>query len=191
MGKRGGGRVEQRMGMKGGGTLAVRQEGVQVRFEASRPGDNRGLYKVWLLGEKGGRMLLGTMLPQGNALHLGRTCSIGALERAGCWPLAGAEGVLAFRFGQETGWHGEPHPERYIRDPELRRLKGQVVARQMEEGVELAVPFRTDSPFPMPALFCLARVEGVEGRPHLIWRFDRDGRPELAGKKPGGERQGN
>ena len=182
--------MEQRMEMRGGGTLVARQEGTQVRLEASRPGDDRGLYKVWLLGQRGGRMLLGTMAPEGNALRLGRTCSIGALERAGCWPLAGAEGVLAFRFGQETAWRAEARPERYIRDPDLRRLKGQVVARQIGEGVELAVPFRADSPFPIPSLFCLARVERVEGRPHLIWYFDREGRPRQVEKRLGEGRQG-
>lgn len=174
--------MEQRLEMEGGGVLTARQEGTQVRLEAVRPKDDRGLYKVWLLGRKGGRMLLGTMVPEGNALRLGRTCAVSALERAGCWPLAGAEGALAFRFGQETGWRGETHPERHIQDPVLRQqLKGPVMVRRAGQGVDLAVPFRTDYPVPMPALFCLARIEQVEGRPCLVWRFDQEGRPEVPG----------
>ena len=41
----------------------------------------------------------------------------------------------------------------------------------------LSAPFRSDRPFPLPALFCLARPERREGRLYLVWPFDREGRP--------------
>ena len=32
---------------------------------------------------------------------------------------------------------------------------------------------------PLAALFCLARVERWDGRPHLVWSFDQEGRPKM------------
>ena len=89
--------MERKLDMRGGGTLTLRLDGTRVQLDAVRPRDDRGLYKVWLLGQRGGRMLLGTMAPEGNVLRLRRTISQGELERAGCWPAAGAEasGVCA------------------------------------------------------------------------------------------------
>lgn len=90
--------VEQRMEMVGGGTLLLRQEGPRVRLEAERPSDGRGLYKVWLHGDRGGKLLLGTLVPEGDRLRLSRTLSVGELERAGCWPDFRVEAPLAFTF---------------------------------------------------------------------------------------------
>ena len=65
------------MEMVGGGTLLLRQEGPRVRLEAERPSDGRGLYKVWLHGDRGGKLLLGTLVPEGDRLRLSRTLSVG------------------------------------------------------------------------------------------------------------------
>ena len=75
--------MEERMKMRGGGTLTLRREGARVRMEAERSEDGQGLYKVWLHGDQGGKLLLGTLAPEGDALRLSRTMSVGTLERAG------------------------------------------------------------------------------------------------------------
>ena len=95
--------MEQRMEMAGGGTLLLRQEGPRVRLEAERPADGKGLYKVWLHGDRGGKLLLGTLVPEGGCLRLSRTLSVGELERAGCWPGFRVEAPLAFAFSGERG----------------------------------------------------------------------------------------
>lgn len=172
--------MEQRLNMRGGGTLTLRQEGSKVHLTASRPEDKRGLYKVWLTGQSGGRLLLGTLAPEGAILGLKRTVSMGELERAGCWPLAGAEAPLAFPFANTERWYYEQHPDRFTNDPILRRqIKGPMLCRKGSEGFQLAAPFRTDAPVPMDALFCLARLESLEEKPHLIWSFDREGHPKI------------
>ena len=51
-------------------------------------------------------------------------------------------------------------------------------SRPEREGFSLAVPLRTDAPVTLNALICLAKVERLEGRPHLVWSFDREGRPK-------------
>ncbi|MCI8422560.1 MAG: hypothetical protein HFF50_03360 [Lawsonibacter sp.] len=172
--------MEQRLEMAGGGRLLLRQEGPRVRAEAVRPADGQGLYKAWLLGRDGARYLLGTLAPEGNRLVLRRSLSLGELERAGCWPPEGAEAPLAFPFQTWERWHCERSPERLVRDPLLRpHLRQPLLCRRGQEGFCLAAPFRPECPVPLVPLFCLARVERLEGRPHLVWRFDREGRPLL------------
>ena len=166
--------------MRGGGWLAVRQEGPRVHMEAERPADGKGLYKVWLHGDQGGKFLLGTMAPEEGVLRLRRALSAATLERAGCWPRFWAEAPLAFPFSPRSGasWYCEQHPERLLADPVLRdQIPGPMLCLRDGEGFSLSAPFRTDRAFPMPALFCLARTERREGRLCLVWRFDREGRP--------------
>lgn len=176
--------MEQRMEMRGGGSLTLRRDGPRVRLEAERPADGRGLYKVWLHGDRGGKFLLGTLAPEGERLVLRRSLSVGELERAGCWPQFWVEAPLAFPFrssgpGRE-GWYCEQHPERLLADPVLKgQIKGPMLCKKGEEGFQLAAPFRPDRPAVLTALLCLARVERWDGTAHLVWSFDGAGRPEI------------
>lgn len=176
--------MAERLEIKGGGTLFVGQEGPRAWLLAERPADGRGLYKVWLTGARGGRFLLGTLAPEGNSLRLKRNLPVGELERVSCWPVAGAECVLSFPFSEGERWYREAHPERLLRDPELRRqVRGGMLCRRERDGFRLAAPFRGDGPMPLEGLFCLAQVKQLEGRPHLVWSFDREGRPRLLHKE--------
>lgn len=177
--------MEERLNMRGGGILTLVQEGPRVHMEAERPADGRGLYKVWLHGDQGGKLLLGTLAPEGGVLRLRRTLSVGALERVGCWPQLWAEAPLAFAFSsQDSGrWYCEQHPERLLADPVLKRqIGGAMLCRREGECFALAAPFRTDAPVALPPLFCLAQVERWDGRPHLVWQFDAGGRPKIPHK---------
>ena len=174
------------MAMGGGGTLVLRQEGPRVHMEAERPHDGRGLYKVWLHGDHGGKLLLGTLVPEGGILRLKRTLSISALERAGCWPRFRAEASLSFAFtGQPGGrWYCEQHPERLVSDPLLQsRLRGAMLCRRGEGGFVLSAPFQTNRPVRLPALFCLCSLERRDGQLHLVWEFDSQGNPKIPHKK--------
>lgn len=176
--------MEQKWQMQGGGTLTLSQEGNRVRLEAERPEDSQGLYKVWLTGAQGGRLLLGTLAPERGALRLRRTLSVGELERAGCWPPQGAQAPLAFPFSASERWYREQHPEQLVRDPVLKKqLKGPILCRKERDGFSLAAPFRTGAPAPLEPLFCLARVERLEGRLHMVWSFDREGAPRQPNKR--------
>jgi len=172
--------------MRGGGVLRLRQEGPRVHMEAERPEDGRGLYKVWLHGDQGGKLLLGTLAPEGGRLRLRRTLSVGELERAGCWPQFRAAAVLSFSFQEREpgGWYCERKPDRLVSDPVLKgQLNCSMLCRRSGEGFSLAAPFRTNCPIPLTALFCLARVERRNGQPHLVWSFDREGIPRLPPQK--------
>lgn len=168
--------------MRGGGVLRLRQEGPRLHIEAERPEDGRGLYKVWLHGDQGGKLLLGTLAPEGGRLRLRRTLTVSALERAGCWPQLRAAAVLAFSFQEQgkDGWYCERQPGQLVSDPVLKgQLESSMLCRREKEGFSLASPFRTDRPVPLTALICLARVERWSGKPHLVWSFDRKGIPKL------------
>ena len=122
------------------------------------------------------------------------------LYLAGLEAIAGREKVidLAYRYGYDTPesfskafsrFHGgsptqlRQHPERLVSDPVLKgQLKGSMLCRKGEGAFSLADPFRTDRPLRLNALFCLSQVERWEGRPHLVWTFDQEGRPKIPNK---------
>ena len=66
--------------MEGGGTLSLREEGLQVRLEAVRPSEGQGLYKAWLRGQNG-RFFLGTLLPEPGRLRLIKRVSRSSLAK--------------------------------------------------------------------------------------------------------------
>ena len=173
--------------MEGGGTLTLEQEGNRVRLEARRPEDGRGLYKVWLTGLGGGRLLLGTLAPEGGGLALRRTLSVSQLERAGCWPLEGAQAPLAFPFSERApagtapppGWVWENDPAARMGEALLRRCAREVGRCLRRTGAEtvLAVPFSVKKPLPLLPAFCLMRVVCLAGRLWAVLRLDREGWP--------------
>ena len=178
--------------LEGGGRLSLREEGPRVRLEAARRDDGSGLYKVWVRGP-GGEMLLGTLAPEGGELRLCRTGSRTGLERAGCWPVAGGRAALTYRFPKpgegERSWRPADDPGRLCRDPlvaESLRGRPGFCQRRAGEYTLLSAPCRPEEPFPLPILFCLARVERRGGRPWLVWAFDREGNPVVpsAGEEP-------
>ena len=127
-------------------------------------------------------MQLGTLAPEQGELRLRRRISRGQLEQAGCWPVGKVQVRMAFAFAQKRAWYCEGRPGLRVEDELLRRLlRRPMLCRDTRDGFQLAAPFAADGPVTLNTLLCLARVERVEGRPHLIWSFDRKGRPRLAG----------
>ncbi len=183
--------MEEFFELEGGGRLAVREDGAQVRFSAQRRTDGAGLYKVWVRGA-GGEMLLGTLAPEGPRLRLERAMSRDSLERAGCWPVTGGRTVLAFSFApqgkaERPGWRWEQRPGRRLRDPVLRECAdgwGPMLVREDGQGFWLAAPLDVSRPFPMAALFCLGHVVRVDGQTHVAFRFDSRGEPSAERSAP-------
>lgn len=166
------------------GVVTVRQDGDRAVCQAIRPADNGGLYKAWLQGT-GEKVLLGTLIPEGGALRLRRVMEVGALERQGAWPPIGAEIVLAYSFTPENPppppWCWTDCPRRLLEDPMLSRclqsVRRALLNRDME-GFFLAFPWSCHEPFPIPPLFCLARLRILSGKRYVEFRFSRQGNPE-------------
>lgn len=172
------------------GTLTCRETGGSVSLTMQVRGDNRGLYKGILFGEKG-RMELGTLLPEGGCLGLQRTVPVERLRRQGCWPVTGGKAVLTYAFGRGTlpgGWGQAAHPwELFSRDCVLRdsaeKLRGCLL-RRTEHGFLLAVPFSPQAPFPLLPVFCFARAEQLGGGRYVCFRFQEGGVPVMPGREP-------
>jgi len=166
------------------GAVTVHQEGDRAVCRAIRTADSGGLYKAWLLGA-GGKVLLGTLIPEGGALRLRRVMEIASLERQGVWPPVGGEVTLAYPFVPEAPlppeWRWTDCPQRLLEDPMLSRclwgVRRALLRRDME-GFLLAFPWSLHDPFPIPPLFCLARVETLANRRCVVFQFSRQGHPE-------------
>lgn len=173
--------MERQWELAGGGRLSCREEGPRVLLRADGPEDGAGLYKVWLRGGDRGRVLLGTLTPEGGRLSLKRTMTRTELERQDCWPITGGERVLAFAFSRQREpwqvWAGEELP---TRDPVLRGCLAPgrgLLFRRTGEGFQLAQFLDEGRPLALAPLGCMARGRQEGGRPLLIWSFDRQGWP--------------
>lgn len=187
--------MEQRLSLgQAGGVLVVREEELRAVFEAERPDDKRGLYKVHITGASGGNLLLGTLMPENGCLRLRRTLAVSELKQKNCWPVTKGEARLAFSFGKggstasgdyPAGWCREDNPARHMGDRVLAQAAGQ--ARDMlfhreEDGFSLAAPFDKGKPFPLPPLLCFAYVKTIGQRLYLIFGFNRHGCPIFQNK---------
>jgi len=152
------------------GRIGLRPEGgrTEIRAEMEDPGD--GLYRAVLVGEAG-ELPLGVLEPQGGRLVLCRrpysrdVSAIGACLRG--------EARRSFRF-REDGWQEAEAPAALFSGPFLKsRLAGvrRAWRRQREGLLFLAIPLEEGRPFPLEALFCLARIERVEGRLCAVYAF--------------------
>ena len=165
------------------GAVTVRQEGKCAICQAiSRAGES-ALYKAWLTGDKG-RVLLGTLIPEGGALRLRRSVEVSWLERQGAWPPRGAEILEAYELAPQVspqGWERQEEPWRLL-EGELREYAREIrwaFLKRDIEGFFLALPWEKGKPFPLPSLFCLAKAERLEGKRYILFRFSRRGKPEL------------
>ncbi|MFR0912433.1 MAG: hypothetical protein ACLSF6_06715 [Evtepia gabavorous] len=110
--------MEQKFPMEQG-WLLCRETGGRAELTMEVPGGSRGLYRGYVLGERG-LMDLGTLLPEGNVLRLRRTFPVERLRSQGCWPVTGGRVQMTYAFtGQPaaarpgvegTGPSGDPVP---------------------------------------------------------------------------------
>ena len=157
------------------GELTVEQEGLYARFSARCPLPE-GLWCAWAVGDRG-ELRLGVLEPEGGQGVIRRrfsrqfTAPLGRLLRGEIRP-AGTK-------SPET-WEAVSAPEELFQAPWLRRrLKGTAGALTRTEGTlrHLALPYDKRKPFPLPTLFCFARLREIGGRPYVVYRFDEGERP--------------
>lgn len=177
--------MEYKLTPGGGGSLKFHEESGKVIFDAVRPDDKLGLYKLRICG-RGNCLELGTFLPEKGVLHLRRTLLMEKLVSEGCWPVTGAEVLLAVPFVSDRlpgGWVREESPARLLHGDRLLERSASDFQEALifrEPGFfRLAFPFREDSAFALVPLFCLATVEQLGGRPYSVFRFREDGVPVI------------
>ena len=148
----------------------ITEQGPRIVVEVWRREDGEGLYKAWLTG-RGGRMMLGTLIPEGGRLFLRRTLSVDSLKRQGVWPAIGVEEQLVCSFRAEIV--GEKWEDTVLKRS-ARTMPRHSVSRQ-GDGFSLRFPFNPRAPFPITPLFCFARL--VEGE--LVFSFYKGGWPYI------------
>lgn len=142
------------------GSLQWWDEGCYMVFSLRCPWVGRSLKKAWLVTDGGGRMLLGTLQPEGDVLCLRRRISHSALRCCGMTrPTAAVinPGEAPASPTLPDGW--EPLSTLTLADTELlsllRRGGGGIWQRR---GGSLFVryPWRQGQPVPVMPLFCFA-----------------------------------
>lgn len=149
----------------------VKEQGPRAVIEVWRKDDGEGLYKAYAAGP-GGRVLLGTLMPEGGRLFLRRTLSIDSLRRQGAWPVRQVTEELVCSFLERP-------PTVEWEDEVLRRCAQRLprhTVRREGDGFSLSFPFDPRAPFPLSPIFCFGRVEN--GR--LIFSFHKGGVPYIS-----------
>ena len=141
----------------------------EVRAVMEDPGD--GLYRASLVGERG-ELPLGVLEPEG-AGRLGLLRRPYSRDVAAVGAPVRGEARRSFPF-REDAWQDAERPGRLFQSPFLRARLERVPRawrREREGLLLLAIPLEEDGPFPLEALFCLARVERVAGRLCAVFTF--------------------
>ncbi len=164
----------------------AKEQNGKLMISVTRPMDDRGLYRAYAIGPGGSRCLLGALTPGGGCLSLRRTLSVDALRQRGCYPVRSVETALAYSFSAPApappGWSAPPKALPWP-DDILRAAYAAAPQRpfyqEEADGFSLAFPFRGAGPFPLPALFCFARLVPLRQQSCWLFAFDREGRPRL------------
>lgn len=148
----------------------------KVTVTVQRPNDGSGLFRAYAVGGSGGRLLLGTLAPQGGLLTLQRTLAVDALRQRGCYPVAAVDTVLAQPFAPAAP-ASPPFPDDILSAAFSRSPRGR---REREgEGFTLTFPYDPAAPFPMVPIFCFAHFFCRDHRFYIRYAFDREGNPRL------------
>ena len=149
----------------------------EIRTSMDDPGD--GLYRAFLLGERG-ELPLGVLAPEDGRLTVCRRLynrDVAALGK-----LLRGEARRSFRF-EETGlcWRETCCPAQLFHSRFLidrLRPAGRGWWRREGSVLLLALPLEEGKPFPLEALFCLGRIQRVEGSRCVVYAF-REEEPVL------------
>ncbi|MBR2894494.1 MAG: hypothetical protein IKC03_02405 [Oscillospiraceae bacterium] len=159
------------------GEVTMREEQGRTEIRCTMDDPRDGLYRAVLVGELG-KLMLGVLEPQNGRLTLCRRPYTRDVAQLGT--LLRIEVSCSFPFRRRSAWEMVEHPARLFQDAFLRRRLEPVShawRRRRGDGVVLAIPLREREPFPLVSLFCLARVERVEGERCVVYRFDSTERP--------------
>ena len=142
----------------------------EIRTSMDDPGD--GLYRAFLLGERS-ELPLGVLAPEDGRLTVCRRLynrDVAALGK-----LLRGEARRSFRF-EETGlcWRETCCPAQLFHSRFLidrLRPAGRGWWRREGSVLLLALPLEEGRPFPLEALFCLGRIQRVEGSRCVVYAF--------------------
>ncbi len=157
------------------GEIILRPDGGRTEVSARMDDPEDGLYRASLHGERGD-LALGVMAPDNGSLALTRriyTRDIAALGALRC-----GEAKRSFRFQEDpSSWKETSCPAQLFHNAFLQsRLRpwGKAWWRMDGERLLLAIPLEDGKPFPLEALFCLAKIERIHGAACAVFVFLRE-----------------
>ena len=160
------------------GEAAVTDQGGRTQVEVSCRRDNGGLFRAYLLCERG-EYPLGVLEPRGESMALRRTVRTGELQALG--RVCRCEVRMSYPFSGGEAWEPlDAAADFFRRDNALARqlaaLPGALWRRERDQNL-LALPYAPDRPFPLPALFCFAQIRTIQGESYAVYRFSGAGDP--------------
>ena len=160
------------------GTAAVSVQGARTQAEVSCRRDNRGLFRAYLLCERGAYPL-GVLEPRGESMALRRTVRTGELQALG--RVCRCEIRMSYAFSGGETWEPLEKAEGFFPGDgrlarQLAALPGALWRRERDQKL-LALPYAPDRPFPLPELFCFAQIRTIRGESYAVYRFSGAGEP--------------
>lgn len=152
------------------GSVHVREEGLYLRFSARTQCRLAGICRAYLRFENGEK-LLGVMEPSPGGMSCTR-CFAKQQLRA-----LGALRFVTLRTEEEKCW--QAYDGRLPGSFAARLPQAGILQRREEDTLLLALPYRTDAPFPLTELFCFASVSHIDGRDYIVYRFSDKGTPKM------------
>ena len=167
------------------GQLAATAAGDRTEIEVSVPRDDSGLFRGVLCCRRG-EIPLGILEPQGSHLVLRRLLLAEEIRALG--GAVSGEMRLSYAF-YPSKWQPAASCGLFPSSFFQSRLQGREGALgRKERGLRLlALPFRIGDPFPMPDLFCFARILTIQHRTYAVFAFDGSDFPAMV---PGEENSG-
>lgn len=152
------------------GELTTEREALYTWFSARCRLPEPGLWCVWAVGTEG-ELRIGVLEPAGDHAGIRRrfsdrmTVPVGTLLR----------GELRGTVCRPERWKPVEHPEQLFQTLWLKRqLRGTKNALLRKESSVriLAIPYDAAAPFPLPALFCFARILRIGTGIYAAFAFD-------------------
>ena len=160
------------------GEVALTAQGGRIQAAVECRRDNTGLFRAYLLCERG-EYPLGVLEPRGERMGLRRTVRAGELQALGA--VRRGEMRMSYGFSRSDGWEAlEDAAAFFRRDRQLAcQAAGLSGALWRQEGKTrlLALPYAQETPFPLPSLFCFARIRTIRDRAYAVYCFDEEERP--------------
>lgn len=138
------------------GEIRCQSDGFRTAFSIDVPSWGSGVKKVWLTGENGGKLLLGTLMPEYGRMRLSKTLSRSALRAAGADPPVSGEVNPGHPDGEWQSLKTFSHPDSIIRESVARLSNG--FWKRQNGAIVVRFSWRLDMPVPVTALFCLSEV---------------------------------
>ncbi len=162
-------------GGKPAGKAAVERQPPYTRIRV-RTASRVGIWRAWLIGESG-EIRIGALEPDGNESVISRGFSRQALSAAGR--------LLRVELRPDSPENGgQNNNNNNISERREPPNTPGILKRRVNQFDYIAFPYDNHQPFPMPELFCFARLDMIDSRQYWIFAFNHEKWPVIPSETP-------